>query len=127
MLIGDAVDIATTDAIIRCAIEVHRELGPGLLESVYESALWSELTLTGMTFRRQSAVPVVYKGEVIAEHRPDLIVQNRVVVEVKSVEHLKAVHVAQVLTYLRIVGLRVGLILNFNSAMLKHGIKRVVL
>jgi GxxExxY protein len=122
---GFAVDI--TERIIGCAIEVHRHLGPGLLESVYESAMCIELESAGLIFARQVGVPVLYKGELIAEHRPDLIVANLVVVEVKSVERFNPVLIAQMLTYLQITGLRVGLILNFNREVMKDGIRRVSL
>lgn len=122
---GFAKDL--TQRIIACAIEVHRHLGPGLLESVYEAAVCLELTDAGLSFRRQVAVPVTYKGRRIAEHRPDLIVSDFVVVEIKSVEQFNPVFVAQMLTYLRITNLRVGLILNFNRAILREGIKRVML
>lgn len=122
---GFAKDL--TQRIIACAIEVHRHLGPGLLESVYEAAVCLELTDAGLSFRRQVAVPVTYKGRRIAEHRPDLIVSDFVVVEIKSVEQFNPVFVAQMLTYLRITNLRVGLILNFNRAVLREGIKRVML
>ena len=120
-----AVDL--TEQIVGCGIEVHRHLGPGLLESVYESALCLELTTVGLSFTRQIGIPVYYKGTLIAEHRPDLIVRDRVIVEVKSVERFDYVFVAQMLTYLRITGLRVGLILNFNRAVLKDGIRRITL
>jgi GxxExxY protein len=116
-----------TDRIIACAIEVHRHLGPGLLESVYESAMCFELKDAGLSFRRQVGVPVNYKGELIAEHRPDLVVSDLVVVEIKSVERFNPVFLAQMLTYLQITGLRVGLILNFNRALMRDGIKRVML
>ena len=120
-----AADLTTQ--IIRCAIEVHRHLGPGLLESVYESALCVELNSAGLSFVRQVGVPVLYKGELIAEHRPDLVVSDRVIVEVKSVERFNPVFLAQMLTYLRITGLRVGLILNFNRAVMVDGVRRVSL
>jgi GxxExxY protein len=116
-----------TERIIGCAIEVHRALGPGLPESAYEAALCIELQLRGMSFERQRAFSVYYKGHHISQHRPDLIVANEVVVEVKSVERFAAVHEAQTLTYLRIASLRVGLVLNFNAATMKAGTKRVVL
>jgi GxxExxY protein len=122
---GIAVDL--TEQIVGCGIEVHRHLGPGLLESVYESAMCLELTSAGLSFTRQIGIPVFYKGTLIAEHRPDLIVSDRVIVEVKSVERFDYVFVAQMLTYLRITGLRVGLILNFNRAVLKDGIRRITL
>ena len=122
---GFAVDV--TEQIIHCAIEVHRHLGPGLMESVYESAMCIELEGAGLMCTRQIGVPVLYKGELIAEHRPDLVVANLVVVEVKSVERFNPVFIAQMLTYLRITGLRVGLILNFNRQVMKDGIRRVSL
>ena len=124
MLLGTDTDL--TERIIGCAIEVHKHLGPGLLESVYESALCLELKYAGLTFTRQIGVPIFYKGTLIAEHRPDLIVADRVVVEVKSVERLHAVHTAQMLTYLQVTGKRTGLLLNFNAAVLKNGIRSVL-
>jgi len=120
-----AVDL--TEQIIGCAIEVHRHLGPGLLESVYEAALCIELRSIGLPFTRQIGVPVFYKGELIAEHRPDLIIRDEVIVEIKSVERFNPVFLAQMLTYLRITDLRVGLILNFNQAVMKDGVRRVSL
>jgi len=116
-----------TEQIIGSAIEVHRHLGPGLLESVYESALCIELRSVGLPFTRQLGVPLFYKGELIAEHRPDLIVRNEVIVEIKSVERFNPVFLAQMLTYLRITGLHVGLILNFNRSVMKDGVRRVSL
>ena len=117
----------TTHRILRCALEVHRHLGPGLLESVYESALCIEFKANNVSFTRQVGIPLYYKGELISEHRPDLIVENEVVVEVKSVEQLAPIHWAQVLTYLRVTSLKIGLLLNFNSPTLKAGTRRVVL
>jgi len=102
MLEGDDETHLLTDRIIGCAIEVHRELGPGLLESVYEKALCTELVAAGLDFKRQVGVPLYYKGELLSEHRPDLIVGDRVVVEVKSIDRFNPVHTAQVLTYLRL-------------------------
>ena len=116
-----------TRRIIGCALEVHRQLGPGLLENVYESALCIEMNAQGLAFARQVGVPLYYRGELVSEHRPDLIVENEVVVEVKSVENLAPLHRAQVLTYLRVTGLQVGLLLNFNSPTLRAGTRRVVL
>ena len=120
-------DQTTSDVVIRCAIEVHRCLGPGLLESVYESAICIEFENCGLNFRRQVGVPLLYKGHLIAEHRPDLVVEDRLVVEIKSVSRLDPVHVVQVLTYLRVTRIPIGLLLNFNSAVMKQGIRRVVL
>ena len=122
-----ALETDLTERIIGCAIEVHRHLGPGLLESVYESATCLELRSVGLPFARQVGVPLLYKGELIAEHRPDLVVDDRVVVEIKSVERFNPVFLAQMLTYLRVTGLHVGLILNFNRAVIKEGVRRVSL
>jgi GxxExxY protein len=118
---------ATTERIIGCAIEVHKHLGPGLLESVYESALCIELRARSVPFKQQAGIPLYYKGELISEHRPDLIVNDEVIVEIKSVDRLAPIHTAQMLTYLRVTALRVGLILNFNSHTMKDGTRRVVL
>lgn len=122
MLYGDDDTNALTDRVIACAIEVHRELGPGLLESVYERALCIEFSAARIEFKRQVGIPLYYKGELLSEHRPDLIVAERIIVEVKSVETLNPVHTAQLLTYLRVCRIRVGLILNFNSALMRQGI-----
>ena len=116
-----------TERIIGCAIEVHRVLGPGLPELVCETALCIELQSQGLPFKRQIGVPIYYKGHLISEHRPDLIVSDEIIIEVKSIERIAQVHVAQVLTYLRITSLNVGLIMNFNSATMRAGIRRVVL
>jgi GxxExxY protein len=113
-----------TERIIGCAIEVHRQLGPGLLEATYESALCIELEDAGLKYQRQLIVPVVYKGRMVGEYRLDLIVEDAVVVEIKSVERFDPVFEAQVLTYLRVTGKKVGLLMNFNSRMLRQGIKR---
>jgi GxxExxY protein len=116
-----------SEKIIGCAIEVHRELGPGLPEAVCETALCIELQSRGIPFKRQVGVPIYYKGQLISEHRPDLIVADEIIIEVKSVERIAPVHVAQVLTYLRITSLTLGLIMNFNSSTMRAGIRRVVL
>jgi GxxExxY protein len=116
-----------TQRIIGCAIEVHRQLGPGLLEKNYEEALCIELTEPSLAYTRQVGVPVLYKGHVIGEHRPDLVVADRVVVEVKSVEAINPVHQAQMLAYMRILRLPVGLLLNFNSAVLRTNVRRFAL
>jgi GxxExxY protein len=116
-----------TELIIGLAIEVHRHLGPGLPEIAYERALCMELSASGLAYRRQVPMPIVYKGEIVAEHRPDLVVAETVVVDIKSVDRLAPVHSAQMRTYLRITGLEVGLLLNFNEPVLKDGIQRVVL
>jgi GxxExxY protein len=106
-------------------MEVHRLLGPGLSESNYEEALCMELTAAGLSYVRQVSVPVLYKGQQIGEHRPDLVVENGVVIEIKSVERLIGVHRAQVLTYMRILRVPLGLLLNFNGEVLRTGIERL--
>ena len=116
-----------TERIIGCAIEVHRQLGPGLLEGTYEAALCIELQSAGMSFVRQPIFPVIYKGQAIGEYRLDLIVQDTVVLEIKSVERFDPVFEAQVLTYLRVTGKKVGLLINFNSRLVRDGIKRYVI
>jgi len=113
-----------TEGIIGCAIEVHRQLGPGLLEGSYESALCIELEDAGWTYQRQLIFPVVYKGRTIGEYRLDLLVEDSVVVEIKSVERFDPVFEAQVLTCRRVTGKKVGLLINFNSRLLKDGIRR---
>lgn len=118
---------AITERIIKCAIEVHRRLGPGLLESVYEEALTIECELDGLQVLRQFKVPVIYRGKTIGEYRPDMLINDLVVVEIKSVERFDPVFEAQILTYLRITEKRVGLLINFNSRLVKDGIRRFVL
>jgi GxxExxY protein len=113
--------------IIGAAIEVHRCFGPGLEEELYEAALCAELRRRNMPFARQVWYDVIYKGEIIGRKRMDLIVAEKIVVELKSVDKLAAIHRAQLTTYLRISGLKLGLLINFNAVMLKEGIKRVVL
>jgi GxxExxY protein len=120
-------DQVTTERIIGCAIEVHRRLGPGLLESAYLSSLCIELAHNRIPFERECSLPLVYRGVSVGEYRLDLVVNRTVVVEVKSVLRSEPLFAAQVLTYLRITGLRVGLLLNFNKGVLKDGIKRIVL
>jgi len=116
-----------TEQIIGCAIEVHRHMGAGLLEKAYTLAMSVELAGNGLGFERERVVPLMYKGIRVGEYRPDLIVEGRVVVEVKSVLHFEPVFTAQMLTYLRITNIRTGLLLNFNRPVLRDGIKRFVL
>jgi len=119
---------ALSKEIIGAAIEVHRHLGPGLLESAYEQCLAHELASRGIPFELQKPVPVVYKGiRLDCGFRVDLLVGGAVVVEIKSVEELTGVHEAQVLTYLKLTGCRLGLLLNFNERRMADGIQRVVL
>ncbi len=116
-----------TEKIIGCAIEVHRTLGPGLLESTYELALAVEFEINHIQFQRQVVCPVSYRGRIIGDYRLDLLVENSVIVEIKSVERHDAIFEAQLLTYLKITGHKRGLLLNFNTRLLKEGIKRFVL
>jgi GxxExxY protein len=117
-----------THAVIGAAIEVHRHLGPGLLESVYEKCLCYEFDLRGLPYRKQVELPLVYK-----EFRPeralriDLLVADRLILELKAVEKVDPLHEAQLLTYLRLTGLKLGLIVNFKVTVLKNGLKRMVL
>ena len=121
-------DQQLTHEIIGAAIEVHRILGPGLLESAYEECLARELTLRGVSFERQKPLPVVYKDvKLECGYRVDLLVDGRVIVELKTVEALAPIHDAIVLTYLRLSGCKIGLLLNFHTQVLKDGIKRFVL
>jgi GxxExxY protein len=116
-----------TEKIIGCAIEVHRVLGPGLLEASYEAALAIEFQAAKINFQRQLIIPVFYKNHPIGEHRLDFLVEDAVILELKSVERFDPLFEAQVLTYLRLSGKRRGLLMNFNSRVLKDGIKRFVL
>ena len=116
-----------TQRIIGCAITVHRILGPGLLESVYRTALAIEFRFNEIPFDRERVIGVSYRGITVGDFRPDFIVQNQIVVELKSVSAHDRVFDAQVLTYLRLTGLRTGLLLNFGRPVLKDGIKRFVL
>ena len=116
-----------TEKIIGCAIEVHRAIGPGLLESAYEECLCYELRQKGLKFGRQVPLPIVYKGiSLDCGYKLDVIVEDSVIVEIKAVDRLIAIHDAQLLSYLRMLDKRVGLLLNFHSAVLKNGIKRIV-
>jgi GxxExxY protein len=118
----------TTEAIIGAAIEVHRNLGPGLLEGVYQSCLAQEMLLRGLSFEREVALPVRYKGiDLDCGYRMDFMVEKTVVVELKTVDSIQPVHEAQLLTYLKLTGCKVGLIINFNVPLLSKGIKRMVL
>jgi GxxExxY protein len=118
---------AVTDEIIGAAIEVHRHLGPGLLESTYLPCLQFELAVRKLRWITQLAVPVVYKGMTLdARYRIDLVVEDLVVVELKSVDRLPPVHAAQVLTYLRLTNCPAGLLINFNAAKLSDGLKRLI-
>ncbi len=116
-----------TDAVIGAAIEVHRVLGPSLLESVYQKCLCYKLTLRGIDHATEVLLPVVYKGvKLDCGFRMDLVVPGKLVVELKTVEHLLPIHEAQLISYLRLSGIRLGLLLNFHVPLLKDGIKRLI-
>ncbi len=118
---------ALTGKIIGAAIEVHEALGPGLLESAYEACLCHELVARGLCVERQVALPVMYRGQQVdCAFRMDIVVEGAVVVEIKSVEAIAPIHEAQLMTYLKLSGLRVGLLMNFNVRILKEGIVRRV-
>jgi GxxExxY protein len=113
--------------IIGAAIEVHRHLGPGLLESAYEHCLCRELSVRGIAFQQQLPLPIRYKGELLdCGYRLDIVVDSLVIVELKAVDALESIHNAQLLTYLKLSGCRLGLLLNFNVPVLRRGIKRIV-
>jgi GxxExxY protein len=117
-----------TEQVIGAAIDVHRELGPGLLESAYEECLCHELHLRNLDFKRQVSIPLIYKGLALdCGYRLDVVVRDVVIVEVKSVDQVLPIHQAQLLTYLRLTKKNVGLLINFNVAVLKNGIVRRVL
>jgi GxxExxY protein len=124
---GDTEINLLTDRIIGCAIEVHRVLGPGLLEPTYETAMCIEFDDARIQYVRQTRLPAFYKGRRLGEYRIDLTVEDQVIVEVKAVERCNALFEAQLLTYLRITGKRLGLLINFNSRLLRDGVKRLVL
>jgi GxxExxY protein len=121
---GPAAEV--TRAIIGCCIEVHRALGPGLLESMYEAALCHEFELRGLHYQRQVEMPVSYKGKPIGKGFIDLIVEGQVIVELKACEAISSVHRAQVICYLKMAKLKVGLLVNFNVAVLKDGLRRII-
>jgi GxxExxY protein len=117
-----------TEKIIGMAIEVHRQLGPGLLESAYEECVCYELEQNGLTFLRQVPLPIIYKAvRLDCGYRIDVVVENKVILELKTVERLMPIHEAQLLTYMKLSGIRVGLLLNFNTPILKDGLRRLVL
>ena len=113
--------------IIGAAIEVHKALGPGLLESAYEECLSHEFSLWNFSFERQKSLPVIYKGKKLdCGYRLDMVVENAIILELKSCEKIEPIHKAQLLTYLKLSGLHLGLILNFNTTVMRDGIVRIV-
>ncbi|MCB1188307.1 GxxExxY protein [bacterium] len=122
------VEDVLSNKVIGAALEVHRNLGPGLLESAYSACMARELSLREIPFAKETELPLDYKGIQLATgYRADMIVDEKILLEFKVVRKIEDVHVAQVLTYLKVSGLRTGLIINWNVSILKHGIQRVVL
>jgi GxxExxY protein len=116
------------ERVIGLSIDVHRHLGPGLLESAYEECLCFELKQAGISYQRQVALPIVYKDvRLDCGYRMDIVIQNELIIEIKAVDRILPVHEAQMLTYLRLSRLRAGLLLNFNNVVLKDGLRRFVL
>jgi GxxExxY protein len=123
-----AISDAVTEKIIGCGIAIHRALGPGLLESAYEECIALEFREAGLSFQRQVPLPVVYKTIRLEQgYRIDFVIEGTVVLEIKSLERLLPVHEAQLLTYLRLSGVRTGLLINFGAAVLREGIRRMSL
>ena len=115
-----------TQKVIACAIEVHKQLGPGLLESSYESCLMYELHQAGIAAKRQVLLPITYKGELIdAGYRLDTLVPEQLIIELNSIDHLASIHTAQIITYLKLSKIKTGLLLNFNEQKLINGLKRI--
>ena len=115
------------DIVVTTAITIHKDLGPGLLESVYETILAKELEKSGLSVKRQVTVPIKYKGITFQEaFRADLIVENKVIIELKSVENINNAHKKQVLTYLRLTGIKLGYLLNFGAGLMREGIFRII-
>jgi GxxExxY protein len=113
--------------IVDCCYQIHKSLGPGLFESVYEEILSYELTEAGLHFTRQTLIPVYYKNLILKlGFRADLIVEEKVIIEIKSIESIASVHKKQLLTYLKLTGLKLGLLVNFNESLIKDGITRIV-
>ena len=115
-----------TDRILAAAVAIHKAIGPGLAEQSYQAAMAIEMTDQGLTFIREPSIAVTYKGKIVGHHRPDFVVENAVVVELKVVKSFEPVFTTQVLTYLRLTGLHVGLLINFNVEAMGFGIKRIV-
>ena len=113
--------------VFNCALKVHQNLGPGLLESAYEECLFDELNKTGLEIQKQKALPLVYEEvKLDIGYRIDIIIENKLILEIKSVEALNDIHFAQLLTYLKLTNCKLGMLINFNVALIKNGIKRVV-
>jgi GxxExxY protein len=113
--------------VIGCCLHVHRHLGPGLLEAIYAKAIGLELTANKIPFEAEKSLPVYYRETLLCHQRLDLLVAGQLVLEVKAVERLGSVHVAQILSYMHVAGVRLGLLVNFNESILKRGMRRVIL
>jgi GxxExxY protein len=122
---ADTENLGTT--CIACAIEVHRRLGPGFLEGVYQDAMAIELEESGLAAQREVPVTITYRGRPLRQYRVDLIVENRVILELKAVERFDRIHQAQLISYLRATGIRLGLLMDFNNEYLKTGLRRIVM
>ncbi len=116
-----------TEKIIGCAIEAHRNLGPGLLESIYEKALCYEFTVNNIIYQNQIIVPIIYKEATLGTHIIDILVENEIIEEIKAVERMNSLYEAQLLSYLRLCDKKLGLLINFNVPYLREGIKRMIL
>ena len=116
-----------SEKIIGCAIEVHKNLGPGLLESIYEKALCYEFELSEINYNNQVLIPVLYKGKNLGDYRLDLLVENKIIIELKAVDRMDPVFQAQILSYLKMTNMKLGLLINFNVPLLREGIKRIIL
>ena len=116
-----------TEKIIGCAIEAHRNLGPGLLESIYEKALCYEFYVNNIIYQNQIIVPIIYKEATLGTHIIDILVENEIILEIKAVERMNPLYEAQLLSYLRICDKKLGLLINFNVPYLREGIKRMIL
>ncbi len=125
MTSAESLHTDVTSRIIEAAIEVHRILGPGFLESVYEEALAHEMDLRGISYERQKIIPVCYKEIIVGEHRLDFLVEDKVVLDLKAIKDFEAVHMAITLSYMRATKKQVGLLINFNKPRLLDGIKRL--
>lgn len=113
--------------VFDCGIKVHKALGPGLLESAYEECIFFELVKTGVSVEKQKGLPLIYKDvKLDIGYRTDLIIENKLIVEIKAVEALNDIHLAQVLTYLKLSGCKLGLLINFNNVLFKDGVKRII-
>lgn len=116
-----------TERIIGCCIEVHKNLGPGLLESIYEKALCYEFQLNDIEYKKQLTIPIIYKGVNLGEQRIDILVKDKIIIELKAVDRIDPVFEAQLLSYLRLTNKKMGLLINFNVPVLYKGIKRIIL